>query len=74
MISALLYSNNSKYSLKPGDEIIVPAVSWITTYSPLIQLGLKPIVIDVDLKTLNIDIDQVEKYNIENAGILRLIY
>ena len=61
MISALLYSNNSRYSLKPGDEIIVPAVSWITTYSPLIQLGLKPIVIDVDLKTLNIDIDQVEK-------------
>lgn len=61
MISALLYSNNSKYSLKPGDEIIVPAVSWITTYSPLIQLGLKPIVVDIDLKTLNIDTDKVEE-------------
>jgi CDP-6-deoxy-D-xylo-4-hexulose-3-dehydrase len=59
MISALLYSNNSKYSIKPGDEIIVPAVSWITTYSPLIQLGLNPVVVDVDLKTLNIDIDMV---------------
>ena len=61
MISALLYSNDSKYSLEPGDEIIVPAVSWITTYSPLIQLGLKPIVVDIDLTTLNIDIDKVEE-------------
>ena len=61
MISALLYSNNAKYSLKPGDEIIVPAVSWMTTYSPLIQLGLKPVVIDVNLNTLNIDIDKIKE-------------
>ena len=40
MIASLFYTKNSKYKLKRGDEIIVPAVSWSTTYSPLYQYGL----------------------------------
>lgn len=60
MIATLLYSDNPKYRIVPGDEVIVPAVSWITTYSPLIQLGIKPIVIDVDLQSLNINPECIE--------------
>jgi len=45
--------------LNPGDEVIVPAVSWATTYYPLHQLGLKLRFVDVDLDTLNLDLDQV---------------
>ena len=60
MISALLYSRSEDYSLEPGDEVIVPAVSWITTYSPLIQLGLKPVVVDINLNSLNIDTSLIE--------------
>lgn len=58
-ISALLYKNKNKY--ERGDEIIVPAVSWATTYYPIHQCGLKMIFVDVDLNTLNIDCDKIEK-------------
>lgn len=47
--------------LKPGDEVIVPAISWATTYYPLMQYGLKLRFIDVDLNTLNMDVSQLEK-------------
>ncbi|MCQ0970826.1 DegT/DnrJ/EryC1/StrS family aminotransferase [Paracoccus sp. TK19116] len=40
-----------------GDEIIVPAVSWSTTYFPVSQLGLRLRFVDVDGATLNIDPD-----------------
>ncbi len=54
ILSALLYSDHPINSLSPGDEILVPAVSWITTYSPIIQLGLVPKIVDIDPHTLNI--------------------
>jgi CDP-6-deoxy-D-xylo-4-hexulose-3-dehydrase len=46
--------------LNPGDEVIVPAVSWATTYYPLHQYGLRLKFVDIDLDTLNLDLDQVE--------------
>ncbi|MDA9190734.1 DegT/DnrJ/EryC1/StrS family aminotransferase [Alphaproteobacteria bacterium] len=53
MTAALFYTSNSKYRLNPGDEIIVPAVSWPTTYFPLTQYGLKLKFVDIDIHTLN---------------------
>lgn len=46
-----------RYDLNPGDEVIVPAVSWSTTYFPLTQYGLKLIFVDIDPDTLNIDMN-----------------
>jgi CDP-6-deoxy-D-xylo-4-hexulose-3-dehydrase len=43
--------------LRPGDEVIVPALSWSTTVWPLVQCGLVPVIVDIDPKTLNIDPD-----------------
>lgn len=54
-IAALFYTKNPK--LKRGDEVIVPAVSWSTTYFPLQQYGLKLKFVDIDLNTLNYDIN-----------------
>ena len=45
-VAALFYCRQN--ALKPGDEVIVPAVSWSTTYYPLHQYGLKLKFIDVD--------------------------
>jgi CDP-6-deoxy-D-xylo-4-hexulose-3-dehydrase len=45
--------------LAPGDEVIVPAVSWSTTYYPLQQYGLRLKFVDVDPLTLNLDLDAV---------------
>jgi len=55
-IAALIYSE----TLKEGDEVIVPAVSWSTTYYPLYQYGLKLKFVDIDIDTLNLDLTQVE--------------
>jgi CDP-6-deoxy-D-xylo-4-hexulose-3-dehydrase len=60
MIAALFFTKNSKLKLKRGDEIIVPAVSWSTTYFPLQQYGLKVIFVDIDRNTLNMDLIKLE--------------
>jgi len=53
-IAALFYTKKPK--LKYGDQVIVPAVSWSTTYFPLQQYGLKLKFVDIDLDTLNYDL------------------
>jgi len=58
-IASLFY--HSQYKLCKGDEVIVPAVSWSTTYAPLQQYGLKVKFVDINIDTLNIDIDQLKK-------------
>ncbi|MCL1891099.1 MAG: DegT/DnrJ/EryC1/StrS family aminotransferase [Coriobacteriia bacterium] len=55
-IAALCYSGK----LSPGDEVIVPAVSWGTTYFPLTQYGLSLRFVDIDIETLNIDVLALE--------------
>ncbi len=47
--------------LQRGDEVIVPAISWATTYHPLHQYGLKLRFVDVELDTLNMDCSQLER-------------
>jgi len=57
-VAALFYTKTPK--LKRGDEVIVPAVSWSTTYYPLYQYGLKLKFVDIDLQTLNFDLEQLK--------------
>lgn len=56
MVAALFYSQNPDLKLNAGDEVIVPAVSWSTTYFPLQQYGLKLKFVDIDAETLNYDL------------------
>ena len=58
-IASSIYSEN--INLNHGDEVIVPTLSWSTTYSPLIQYGLKLRFVDIDIHTLNIDEELLEK-------------
>lgn len=60
MVAALFYTQNPTLKAQRGDEVIVPAVSWSTTYYPLHQYGLKIKFVDIDLHTLNYDLDQLE--------------
>ncbi|PTQ81038.1 CDP-6-deoxy-D-xylo-4-hexulose-3-dehydrase [Nitrosospira multiformis] len=60
IVAALFYTKNPRLKLKREDEVIVPAVSWSTTYYPLYQYGLKIKFVDIDLNTLNFDLDQLE--------------
>lgn len=61
MTATLTYTKNPVLKLAPGDEIIVPAVSWPTTYYPLNQYGLRLKFVDIDLETLNYDLAALEE-------------
>ena len=53
MIAALVLDKN--INLNEGDEVIVPTLSWATTYYPLQQYKLKANFVDIDLNTLNLN-------------------
>lgn len=59
-ISALK-SSKLRHSLKDGDEIITTALSFPTSIAPIIQNNLKPVFIDVESDTYNIDVNAIEK-------------
>jgi len=58
-VAALSYIRNRP--LQRGDEVIVPAISWATTYYPLQQYGLRLRFVDVELDTLNMDVSRLEQ-------------
>ncbi len=67
-VAAMFYTKNPK--LKRGDEVIVPAVSWSTSYFPLHQYGLKLKFVDVDLLTLNYDLNQLKLAVTDNTKMI----
>jgi CDP-4-dehydro-6-deoxyglucose reductase, E1 len=58
-VAALFYKKERR--LQRGDEVIVPAISWSTTFHPLQQYGLKLRFVDVELETLNMDVSKLER-------------
>jgi len=60
MTAALAFTQNISMKLQRGDEIIVPAVSWSTSFFPLAQYGLNLRFVDIDLETLNYDLIALE--------------
>ena len=69
IFEALLRPSAGKPHLGYGDEILVPAVAWPTTIWPIIQLGLKPVFVDVNLDTLAIDLDLAQELINKSTGI-----
>jgi len=57
-VATLFY--RSKRPLQRGDEVIVPAISWATTFHPLQQYGLRLRFVDVELDTLNMDVSRLD--------------
>lgn len=55
-----LHISVAALGLKPGDEVIVPAFTWISTANVVEYMGATPIFCDIDLATFNIDVEQVE--------------
>lgn len=67
-IAALIYKRDKP--LRAGQEIIVPSVSWGTTYYPVSQHGLTLRFVDVDPNTLCIDVNEVLKAVNKNTGAI----
>ena len=57
MVAAPFFTETPKFAV--GDEVIVPAVSWSTTYFPFHQYGLKLVFVDIDPLTLNMDLTKL---------------
>ena len=51
----------NKNQLKTNDECLIPAICWSTSLWPIVQAGLKPKFVDVDLNNFNIDLVKLEK-------------
>jgi CDP-4-dehydro-6-deoxyglucose reductase, E1 len=71
MIASMFFRKNNP--LQRGDEIIVPAVSWSTTYSPLQQYGLHVKFVDVDKNTLNIDLEKLKSAITDKTKAILLV-
>ncbi|CAF1140266.1 unnamed protein product [Adineta ricciae] len=59
-VSAIANKLRAKHC-QAGDHVLIPAVSWSTSVFPLIQHGLRPIFVDVDPRTFNISIYELER-------------
>jgi len=60
-VSALTSHLLGERRLKPGDEVITGAAGFPTTLNPIIQNGLVPVFVDVDIPTYNINTDQIKE-------------
>ncbi|MFH1894734.1 MAG: aminotransferase class I/II-fold pyridoxal phosphate-dependent enzyme [Patescibacteria group bacterium] len=58
---SILSNPTIKNRLKPGDEVITPAVTWSTTAFPIINIGAIPVLVDVSLEDFNINPELIEK-------------
>jgi dTDP-4-amino-4,6-dideoxygalactose transaminase len=56
--------------LKPGDEVIVPAFTYVATAEVIGLLGLKPVMVDVDSRTFNITADIIEEAITEKTKLI----
>ena len=60
-----------------GDKVAVPAVSWSTSLWPIIQVGLVPVLIDIDPDTLNLSIESLKlglgKHNIKAVMMVHVL-
>ncbi|EKE01596.1 MAG: hypothetical protein ACD_21C00090G0002 [uncultured bacterium] len=58
--TAALYLTLKSFGLKPGDEVITTPMTFIASLNTIVHAGAKPVLVDVDLKTRNIDVTKIE--------------
>ena len=51
----------NKNKLRQNDECLIPAICWSTSLWPIVQAGLKPKFVDVELNSFNLDLNKLEK-------------
>ena len=59
MLSAL--TSKRLYNFQKGTKVITPIAGFPTTLNPILQLGFEPLFVDIDLDTLNLNLEQVEE-------------
>ena len=57
------------YNLPKGTKVLMPIAGFPTTLNPTLQVGFTPVFVDIELDTLNLDLDQCERVLEENPDI-----
>jgi dTDP-4-amino-4,6-dideoxygalactose transaminase len=65
-----LYALLRALNIKPGDEVILQAFTCLAVPSPIVGLGLRPVYVDIDPKTYNLDVGQMESRVTERAKVI----
>ncbi|MBI2855203.1 MAG: aminotransferase class I/II-fold pyridoxal phosphate-dependent enzyme [Chloroflexi bacterium] len=63
-----------KNRIKPGDEVITPAVTWATTVWPIVNCGAVPVLVDIGLDTFNLNVDEVRKAITRKTRAIMLVH
>ena len=63
-----------KRILNKNDEVLIPTLCWSTSLWPIVQSGLKPVFVDVDIKTLNINTKDMEKKINKKTKVIMLVH
>lgn len=69
LLMMLAMTSKRGYNLPKGTKVITPIAGFPTTINPILQVGFTPIFVDIELETLNLDLDQVEKVCKENPDV-----
>ena len=72
-IFALINPKKNSF-LKRGDECLIPSLCWSTSLWPIVQAGLKPKFVDVDVDTLNISMKSLEKQTTKKTKVLMAVH
>ena len=68
LLAAFAMVNPKKNNrLKLGDQFLVPSLCWPTSLWPLVQAGLRPKFVDIDLNTFCIDLDKIQTTDLERS-------
>lgn len=67
MMTAL--TSRRGHNLPKGTKVLVPIAGFPTTLNPIIQIGFEPVFVDIELNTLNLDLNKVEEVLYENPDI-----
>jgi CDP-6-deoxy-D-xylo-4-hexulose-3-dehydrase len=60
--------------LTPGDEVILPAATFTTVMSPILQTGLVPVFVDVEMETYNNDPAAIEKAITDKTKLIMVVH
>jgi len=71
---SILSEDVIKNSLKPGEEIITPAITWATTVYPISDVGAVPVFVDVEPGTYNIDVSKIEENLTEKTKVIMPVH
>jgi CDP-6-deoxy-D-xylo-4-hexulose-3-dehydrase len=69
LLMMLALTSKRGRNLAKGTKVITPIAGFPTTINPILQVGFTPIFVDIELKTLNLDLDQVEQACIDNPDV-----